>query len=290
MSKNVGIIFAGGTGQRMGLKDIPKQFVMIEKKPIIIHTLELFENHEEIDEIYISCIESWIGHLNKLIEKYKITKVKSVVSGGKTGQESIYNALIEARKYCADDDVVLIHDGVRPLITSNLISEVIKSTKENGNGITSTACFETIVINNNNKKVGYVPFRKDTYSVQAPQAFLLKDIIDVHDEIRKDNPTYENMIDSCTMCKVLGKELYMVQGNRGNIKVTTPEDVFVLEGLFKFKKSEGMIEVPNFIPNELQAIYGENGDVESKFIKIGEEIKKGIKKVIGNESKKESET
>ena len=243
MSKNIGIIFAGGVGQRMGENQIPKQFLVVNEKPVMIHTLEYFEKHPEIDEIYIACIEDWIEHLNKIIEKYEISKVKSIIPGGGTAQDSIYNALKEAKKHCANDDIVLIHDGVRPLITPELISKVIESTKEKGNGITSTPCYETIVISDDNEQVKEVPLRKNTHAVQAPQGFFLKDIIDVHDEIRRINPTYENMVDACTMCKVLGKDVHMVRGNRGNIKVTTPEDIFILEALLKYKKSEEILGI-----------------------------------------------
>ena len=120
--KNIALIFAGGTGQRMGVKDVPKQFLEVDGKPIIIYTIEFFEHHKEIDEIYVVCIETWIDYLKYKLEKYGIKKVKSVIPGGKTGQDSIYLGLKEAEKYCNPDDIVLVHDGVRPFITEDLIS------------------------------------------------------------------------------------------------------------------------------------------------------------------------
>ena len=123
--KNIAVVFAGGTGQRMGIKDVPKQFLEVEGKPVIIYTLEHFQNHPEIDDIYVVCIEPWIDYLNYQLDKFGITKVKSVVPGGKTGQDSIYLGLKEAEKYCSPEDVVLIHDGVRPFINADLISRNI---------------------------------------------------------------------------------------------------------------------------------------------------------------------
>lgn len=123
---NIACIFAGGVGSRMRSKEIPKQFLYIHGKPIIIHTLEIFENHKDIDCIVVACKDEWIDHLKKLLEKFKITKVKSITGGGKTGQLSIYNTLIEAEKLTSDDNsIVLIHDGVRPLITEKLLQIIL---------------------------------------------------------------------------------------------------------------------------------------------------------------------
>lgn len=114
---NIAVVFAGGVGKRMHTKDIPKQFLKLHNKPIIIHTLELFENHPEIDAIVVSCVSDWVGYLNDLVNKYNLKKVRKIVPGGKTGQESIYNGLKAAEEVGnRDKDIVLIHDGVRPLI------------------------------------------------------------------------------------------------------------------------------------------------------------------------------
>jgi len=238
MSKNIAVIFAGGVGKRMGNGQIPKQFLIVEEKPIMIHTLEYFENHEEIDAIYIACVSDWIKHLENLITEFRITKVAKIVEGGETAQDSIYNGLKAAREDNTGDSVALIHDGVRPFITGRLISDCIKSVKERGNAVTCTPCFETIIISEDDSKVGDVPLRKDTHSAQAPQAFRLDDIITAHEETRAENPTYENVVDACTMLRLLGKDVYMVPGNIGNIKITKPEDVYILEGLLKYRKSE----------------------------------------------------
>ena len=144
---NIAIIFAGGTGQRMGT-EIPKQFLKIDRKPIIIHTIEKFEKNENIDAIIISCLETWIPKLEKLVKQYNIKKVKSIIPGGETGQLSIFNGINTAYKMFPKESIVLIHDGVRPFIDNNLINENIKTTKEKGSAISCVKSTETFTIIN----------------------------------------------------------------------------------------------------------------------------------------------
>ena len=140
MGKNVAIIFAGGSGVRMG-SGTPKQFLEVNGKPIIIHTLDIFEEHPLIDEIYIACKEDCINKLKKYIERFWIKKVKKIVPGGTSALGSIYNGLKAAREENEDDTIVLIHDGVRPCITGELINDVIASVKAKGSAVTCTAMF-----------------------------------------------------------------------------------------------------------------------------------------------------
>lgn len=234
---NIAVIFAGGTGQRMGA-GIPKQFLEINGKPIIIHTLELFEAHAEIDKIYIAMLEDYIPHMKKLIEKFAIKKVANIVPGGDSGQDSIYRGLKAAAAENPEDSVVLIHDGVRPYVSYDTISRNIEGVKTNGNAITCTSCYETILMSTTGKTVETVPYRKDTYAAQAPQSFVLGEIIGAHDQVRQTENGYDNLVDSCTLIKSIGKEAHMVAGNRGNIKVTTPEDVYMYRALIQYKENE----------------------------------------------------
>ena len=206
---NIAIIFAGGTGQRLknGEDTTPKQFLKIHNKPIIVYTLELFQQHPEIDKIYISIHPDYYEYMQKLVKLYMINKVAGIVNGGKTGQDSIYNALKLAQKENSPESLVLIHDGVRPNITPEVISENIKCAKENGNAITCTSCFETILISENHKNPKHVPYRKNTYAAQAPQTFHLGEIIDAHKQTRITNPDYTDIVDSCTLFKSLNREL-----------------------------------------------------------------------------------
>ena len=150
MRNNIAIVFAGGTGQRLsrGEKSVPKQFLKINDKPIIVHTLELFQKHEQIDKIYIAIHPDYYEYMQDLVKFHYITKTAGIVKGGATGQDSIYNALVLARKENSGDSIVLIHDGVRPNITQDVISRNIECASKNGNAITCTSCFETILIEN----------------------------------------------------------------------------------------------------------------------------------------------
>lgn len=235
---NIAIIFAGGLGQRLnnGENSTPKQFLKINDKPIIIRTLELFQTHKDIDKIYISIHPDYYEYMQELVKYYYITKTSGIVNGGKTGQESIYNALKSAQKENPQDSIVLIHDGVRPNITEEVITKNIECTKKNGNAITCTSCFETILISENGINPEHVPYRKDTYAAQAPQTFHLGEVIEAHEITRKTNPNYTDIVDTCTLYKTLNKKTFMVKGNRGNIKITTIEDLYILRALIRYKE------------------------------------------------------
>ncbi|MBQ9631403.1 MAG: 2-C-methyl-D-erythritol 4-phosphate cytidylyltransferase, partial [Lachnospiraceae bacterium] len=216
---NIAIIFAGGSGIRMGA-GIPKQFLEINGKPIMIHTLQLFQHHREIDKIYAAVQEEYIGYVKELCDEFRVTKLAGVVAGGETAQDSIYNALKAAQKENPGDSIVLIHDGVRPFVAYDVISKNIESVRQYGNAITSTPCYETIMVSRDGKVVDSVPYRKETFAGQAPQSFYLDEIIDAHEKIQKTETGYENMVDACTIIRTLGMKAHLVEGNRGNIKVT----------------------------------------------------------------------
>ena len=234
---NIAILFAGGSGVRMGA-GIPKQFLEINGKPILIHTMQLFEFHKEIDKIYLAVLEDYIPYVQELIKEYHLTKVAAVIPGGETAQDTIYNALKKAEEENPSDSIVLIHDGVRPFITYEVISKNIEAVKKYGNAITCTACYETIMISEDGIRIDEVPPRKNCYAAQAPQSFYLGDIIKAHDVIRQRPERYENMVDACTIIRTQGITAHVVEGNRGNIKVTTPEDVYMFRALLQYKENE----------------------------------------------------
>lgn len=234
---NLAIVFAGGSGVRMGA-GIPKQFLEINGRPVIIHTLQLFQFHQKIDKIYVACIEEYIDYMKELIEEYHLNKVIGVIPGGTTGQESVYKALLKAKEDNPPDSIVLIHDGVRPYISYDVISNNIDGVKKCGSAITCIPCSETILLSESGTNVDKVPYRKELYIAQAPQSFYLKDVLDAHDRIRNTERGYENIVDACTLFNSLGESVYMVEGNRGNIKITTPEDVYLFRALLQYKENE----------------------------------------------------
>ena len=202
---------------------------------MIIHTLENFQNHQEIDAITIVCIEDWIPYLNKLLKKYDITKVKAVVAGGQSGQESIYKGLCAANEYADENAIVLVHDGVRPFINEDVISNCIKSVKEHGSAITVVPATETIITTENNK-ITSITDRSKCQLARAPQCFYLKDLLEAHKKAIQDGNL--NMIDSASLMKHYGHELYTVMGNIDNIKITTPADFYTFKALYEVRENQ----------------------------------------------------
>ena len=233
---NIGIIFAGGVGSRMHSKDRPKQFLELYNKPIIVHTREHFENNIEIDAVVIACVEDWIPYLENLLYKFRIEKVKKIVSGGRTGQLSIYEGLKAAKEVAGKEkSIVLIHDGVRPLINPELLSRNIECVKKYGSAITAGVVKETIVVVDENLSVEQVPSRAKSRVAKAPQSFWLDEIMAVHEMAIAEGVS--NSIDSCTLMKQYGKHLQMLDGPYENIKITTPDDFYTMRAILEAKEN-----------------------------------------------------
>lgn len=233
---NIAVIFAGGVGKRMNSKVKPKQFITIQGKPIIIQTLEKFDKHKDIDAIVIACVYEWMGYLNELITQYCITKVRKIVPGGETGQLSIYEGLKVAKEIAGTKpSVVLIHDGVRPMISEKLISDNICSVMEHGSAITCVKVNETVLEVEDNGKIVDIPKRENSRLARAPQSFWLDDILKVH-EMAMIEEKY-NFIDSCSMMRYYGNDLYLIEGSQDNIKITTPEDFYIMRALLEAKEN-----------------------------------------------------
>ncbi|GAA6529958.1 MAG: 2-C-methyl-D-erythritol 4-phosphate cytidylyltransferase [Prevotella sp.] len=233
---NIAVIFAGGSGVRMHTKSRPKQFLDLNGKPIIIYTLELFDNHPLIDAIVVACIEEWIPFLKKQLRKFEITKVAKIVPGGSTGQDSIYNGLKAAQEISESaDDIVLIHDGVRPLITEETITDNINKVKACGSCITCIPATETFIVRQKDNLLE-IPKRSDSLIARAPQSFYLKDILGAHQRARSEG--HHDFIDSCTMMSSYGYKLGTIIGPMENIKITTPTDYFVLRAMIKVHEDQ----------------------------------------------------
>lgn len=229
------LIFAGGTGSRMNSRSRPKQFLQFYGKELIVHTLENFQNHPKIDNIVVVCVLDWIPYLEKLLRKYELDKVRMVVAGGSSGQESIYNGLVALKSFSVDDDVVLVHDGVRPFVAESLICDCIVSVQQYGSAITVTPSIET-VIEIHDQKVSAITDRSKCFHAKAPQCFRFGALFAAHIKAIEDGNT--NMIDSATLMHHYGHELYTVQGNFDNIKITTPADFYTFKALYEVREQQ----------------------------------------------------
>lgn len=232
---NIAVIFAGGTGQRMNTASKPKQFLELHGKPIIIYTLEHFQHHHLIDGIILVCLADWIPYCRELLERYHIDKVSKIVPGGGNGQESIFNGLKAAIEYYPEDSVVLIHDGVRPLINKQIISDDITCVKTNGSAITVSPAIETIVRKKQDGHIGDIIDRSSCEMAKAPQCFYLKDIYDVHLQARKEGK--DDFIDSASIMQHYGHELSTVVGPAENIKITTPSDFYIFRAIIDAREN-----------------------------------------------------
>lgn len=233
---NIAVIFAGGMGKRMNSKALPKQFLQLHGKEIIVYTLEHFENHPEIDGIVVSCVKEWMPFLEKIINKYGIEKVREIVPGGNTGQDSIYNGLKIAKEIVTcKKNIVLIHDGVRPLIDSETITKCLRVVSQKGNAITVAPAIETIIRIDNQKMIDDVIERSACLMARAPQCFYLDDILEAHRKAISDNK--HDFIDSASIMKYYGHILSTVNGPVENIKITTPMDYYTFRALFEAREN-----------------------------------------------------
>ncbi|CFQ47227.1 nucleotidyl transferase [Streptococcus agalactiae] len=233
---NIGVIFAGGVGRRMNTKGKPKQFLEVHGKPIIVHTIDIFQNTEAIDAVVVVCVSDWLDYMNNLVERFNLTKVKAVVAGGETGQMSIFKGLEAAEQLATDDAVVLIHDGVRPLINEEVINANIQSVKETGSAVTSVHAKETVVLVNDSSKISEVVDRTRSFIAKAPQSFYLSDILSVERDAISKGIT--DAIDSSTLMGMYNRELTIVEGPYENIKITTPDDFYMFKALYDARENE----------------------------------------------------
>lgn len=230
---NLAMITAAGRGTRMH-NSIPKQFVIVDGRPVIIHTLTAFQRHSEIDVICVACLAGWQETLKQYAIKYKITKLRHIITGGETGQESIRLGLTELRRHYSDTDIVLIHDGVRPMVSDIMISDCINTTKRYGNAIAAIPCQEApLICHDKTSATQYIP-RENLRRTQTPHGFYLGDIFKAHMNALRTGIT--NSVAGCTMMIDLGQRIFFCTGSEKNIKLTTPEDFEIFNALLKANK------------------------------------------------------
>ncbi len=229
------LIFAGGAGKRMNTRSKPKQFLEIHGKPIIIYTLEHFEYHEEVDAIVVVCIREWIEELKGLLKRYGITKVRKIVPGGETGHDSIYLGLTCMKEFTDSEDIVLIHDGVRPLINDELITENIDMARKQGNAITCESVRESSVRSIDGRVIVEVPPRNEMYTAKAPQTFHYGVILRLYEKAHEDGL---RSIDPSHLCSIYHEPMYIVQSTKNNMKITEPVDFYICRALYDAQESQ----------------------------------------------------
>lgn len=232
---NIAIIIAGGSGHRMG-QDIPKQFINVYDKPVLVYTLEGFQRHPLIDAIEVVCIDGWHHVLWAYAKQFNITKLKWIVSGGQTGQESIRNGVFYLEGKCSSNDIIVIHDGIRPLVDDTVLTDVIMKCEQYGNAVTSMPYNEQIfIVDDEISTVQYIP-RETLRRVSTPQAYKFG-LLDAkyHEAYEKKIGIYGSAYTN-TMMVELGERLYFASGSDKNIKLTTKDDLEMFKAYLKQDK------------------------------------------------------
>ena len=235
--KNIAIIIAGGIGKRMGA-DVPKQFINVNDKPVLAYTLESFQRHPLIDEIEVVCIKGWEDVLEDIRTKYKITKLKWIIEGGDTAQESIRNGVYNLYQKVSEDDNIIVHDGIRPLVDENVLNDLIEKCNIYGNAVTSMPYNEQIfLIDDEISSVKYIP-RETLRRVATPQCYKFHLIYNkYHEAFEKKIGIYGSSYTN-TMMVDLGVRLYFAKGSDRNIKLTTPGDIEIFNAIMNSKRHE----------------------------------------------------
>ena len=236
--KNIALIIAGGVGARMQ-QDIPKQFINVNNKPVIIYTLEVFQNHPSIDAISVVCLEGWHDVLRAYAKQFNIFKLESIVNGGPQGQDSIRNGIMDvASRHNSPDDIVLIHDAIRPMVSAEIISDNIRVCRQYGNATTVIPC-NTAMLKSEDALVSEEQLSRSTVKMtQTPQSFFLSDLLNAHKEALKKGITAS--VASCTMYIELGRKVFLSKGSEKNLKLTTTDDIEIFKALLTTKKETWM--------------------------------------------------
>lgn len=232
---NIALIIAGGIGSRMG-QNIPKQFINVYDKPVIIYTLENFQKHPMIDEIYVVCIDGWHDILRAYSKQFNISKLQNIFSGGKSAQESIKNGIFNLKNRAKDDDMIIIHDGVRPLVDESVLSDVIIKCEKYGNAVSSLPYNEQIFrIYDEKSTKEYIP-RETLRRVSTPQAYKYSKLLWGYEKAFSENIGIGPNSYTNTMMTDLGETLYFASGSDKNIKLTTKDNLEMFKAFLKMDK------------------------------------------------------
>lgn len=231
---NIALIIAGGKGKRMH-QDIPKQFLNVYDKPVIIYTLEAFQHHPQIDKIIVVCIDGWQQTLRAYCNQFGITKLDAIVCGGENGQDSIRNGVMNIAERYDDNDLILVHDAIRPMISSEIISGNLVTCTKYGNAVTVIPCAEAMLVTDDALCSTQEIQRDSLKRTQTPQTFRVGDLVSAHKEALERGIT--NSIASCTLFIELGRKVYFTPGSEKNVKLTTIDDIDIFKALLTTKKS-----------------------------------------------------
>ena len=232
---NIALILAGGYGSRTA-QDIPKQFMNVYEKPLIIYTLEKFQNHPEIDGIAVVCLDGWHEVLRAYARQYHITKLRWIVSGGSNGQDSTQKGIEALRDVCGEEDIVLVHDAIRPFITSEVLTDAIVKCRQFGSGLSAVRCQETIVRTEDGLEGSESIDRKEIMRVQTPQAYLYGKAKWAYEEAERRGITNEVYIN--TLMIHLGETVHFSLGTEKNVKITTVDDLELFKALLRMKRED----------------------------------------------------
>ena len=230
---NIALIIAGGSGQRMQ-QEIPKQFLNVNHKPVIIYTLEAFQSHPDIDKIGVVCLDGWHDILWAYVRQYRLSKLEWIVSGGENGQDSIRNGVFEAERRYVGDDIILVHDAIRPMVSHEIISDCIVQCRQHGSAIVVTPCNTVVLRKGDNQSSGEVVLRDQLAITQTPQAFPIRKLAEAHRRALEQGIT--NSVASCTMMIELGETVHFSIGAETNIKLTTPDDLKIFKALLSIRE------------------------------------------------------
>lgn len=229
---NIALVIAGGVGKRTQ-QEIPKQFLHVEDKPLIIYTLEAFQRHPEIHEIAVVCLEGWHEILRAYAKQFNISKLRVVVNGGAVGQESIKNGLVALKEDHVESDIVLIHDAVRPMVSQEIISDALVKCVQYGSAVSFVPCVEVMLLTDDRLTSGASIDRDWLIRTQTPQTFPLGKLLWAHEEAAKRGIT--NSIASCSLMTELGETVHFSLGSEKNIKLTTLDDMDIFKAMLNLK-------------------------------------------------------
>lgn len=230
----VAIILAGGTGSRVGT-DRPKQFIEIMDKPVLAHTADIFQNHPEIDAIEIVCHREWKLYLEEVIKKFKLSKVKWIIEGGDTFQESCMNGVNNLKDKIDMNDYVLVQYGAAPFTSNRIISDVIRVMKNHDSSFTATPCYQLMGSNDENDTSKTWVDRDKYIQIACPYGFKYGYLLDIYKRAEKQGLLYTIEPHTTSLMYALGETLYQAYGDQTNIKITTKEDLDLFEGYLLMK-------------------------------------------------------